>query len=80
MRRVLTIAVAVTLAGLIAGTAIAQMGQGPRGPMGPGQTPPQMGQMMEMMGRMQGMMTRQQEMMRQHCPGPMGGQAPGQGG
>jgi hypothetical protein len=84
----------VALAALVGGTAVAQMGQGPRGPM----APEQMGQMMEMMiqmqeqmkqmqeqmkglqGPMQGMMTQHQEMMKQFCPAAAGGQLPKQGG
>ncbi len=64
MKRALAIVFAVALAALIGGTAVAQMGQGPRGPMAPGL----MGQMMEMT-------TQHQEMMKQYCPGATGGPA-----
>ena len=65
MKRALTIVFAVPFAALIGGAAVAQMGQGPRGPM----APEQMGQMMEMM-------TQHQEMMKQYCPGATSGPAP----
>ena len=60
MERALTIVFAVALAALIGGTAVAQMGQGPRGPM----APEQMGQMMEMMTQMQEQMKQMQEQMK----------------
>jgi hypothetical protein len=66
MKRVLTIVLVVALAAVVGGTALAQMGPGPRGPMGP--DPEQMGKMMEMMGEMQGMMVQHEEMMKQNCP------------
>ena len=79
MKRALTITLAVALAGLLAGTALAQMGQGAVGPMGPGQMSEQMAKMMDMltkmqeqtkgpqgMGSMMGMMGEMQKMMTQH--------------
>ena len=68
MKRALTIVLVVALAALVGGTAVAQMGQGPRGPMAP-----------EQMGQMRGMMTQHQELMKQFCPAA-GGQLPKQGG
>jgi len=93
MKRARAIAVAIVLAALIAGTAGAQMGQGPRGPVEPGQMPGQMGMMMQMMTQMQEQMREMQAQMRgmqgvgpmpgrmsgqQLCPGAMGTPAPKQ--
>lgn len=66
MKRGLVVAAGLTLAALIAGTALAQMGPGPRDPMGPGQMS-EMAKMMEMMPRMQEQMKGMQGM------GPMQG-------
>lgn len=85
MKRALAIVVAVGLAALVVGAAVAQMGETPQAPMGPGQMPGQMGMMMRMMAQMQErmgsmmgtmaqmrqMMLQRQAEMEQLCPGAM---------
>lgn len=63
MKRAVTMAVALVLATLVAGAAVAQMGQGPQGAMGPGQMTEQMGKMMEMMTQMHEQMKQMHERM-----------------
>lgn len=74
MKRVLSLAVALALAMLVGGTAVAQMRQAPRGPMGPGQITEQMAKMMESMTQMHEQMKQMQEQMKgMQDMGPMQG-------
>lgn len=66
MKRALTITLAVALGVLLAGTALAQMGHGAGGPMGPGQMSEQMAKMMNMFTKMQEQMKGMQGMGSMH--------------
>ena len=65
MKRALRITVAVVLATLIAGAALAQMGPGFRGSMGPGEISEPMAKMMATRTQMQAQMTQMQGQMKE---------------